>query len=134
MVLRFEQVRSAVLSSFPEIRDWAVRRHGPTYDLDEEAPEQYPLFEDVIRQLLFQLLESRTSEPLLSRLFDFFEKMATSTDQHVRDLLGIAILERLVYDQEKVRRAWSYMGPRMKELVIDEARRQGRTDHLPVGL
>jgi hypothetical protein len=37
-----------------------TKSYGSNYDLDEEAPGEYPLFEDVIRRLIFELLERRS--------------------------------------------------------------------------
>ena len=68
---------------------------------------------------------------MLTRLFLFFEDMATASDQNVRDLLAIAILENLVYRKESLRRAWKHMGPKSKELAIEEANHQGRPENLP---
>ena len=66
------------------------------------------------------------------RLFDFFENMANSPDPRVsRDLLGMAILEPLVYEKARVRTAWKFMGPKMKEFAVLEASHQGREDNLP---
>ena len=57
------------------------------------------MFEDVVQKLIFNLLETNKGERLLGRIFGFFERMANSDDPSVsRDLLGIAILELLVYE------------------------------------
>ena len=124
-ILRFDEVRNALLSKFPEVQDWATRNFGANYNLDEDAPEQYPLFEGVVKKMLFDLLlEEPANVPLLRHLFDFFETMASSSDRDVGDLLGISILEPLVYNRKSARRALEYMGPKMQELTTSEARRQ----------
>ena len=130
--LRFELIREALLSTFPELWDRIERTFGSYYNPENETPEAYPIFEDVVKKAMFELLESSLDDALLARLFHFFEDMANSSDPNVsRDLLGITILEPLVYKRESLRRAWNYMGPKLKELVKSEALSQGRLGNLP---
>jgi hypothetical protein len=76
-------------SSLPHVADFNAIRHG--WDLRDP---QYLVFEDVVKKLVVELLESGEDEKLLTRLFVFFENMANSKDPNLsRDLLGIAILE-----------------------------------------
>jgi hypothetical protein len=134
--LTFDRVRAALLSSFPELLERIWTTFGSYYDLEkgtpEETPGAYPIFEDVVEKLVFELLESGQDESLLARLFLFFEDMANSPDPNVcRDLLGIAILEPLVYRKASLRVAWRFMGPKTKELAVLEADQQGRQENLP---
>lgn len=129
--LTFDGVRGALLSAFPELLERIWNTFGSYYDLEkgtpEETPEAYPIFEDVVQKLVFELLESGQEEALVTRLFAFFENMANSSDLSVsRDLLGIAILAPLVYRPEVLQLAWKYMGPKTRELAILEADSQGR--------
>ena len=81
-----------------------------------------------MQKLVFDLLETGKDERLLAHLFGFFEEMANSSDPNVsRDLLGIAILEPLVYEKAKIRAAWKFMGPKMKELAEAKAKPEGGT-------
>jgi hypothetical protein len=136
--LTFNGVRGALLTAFPELLERIWSTFGSYYALEkgtpEETPETYPIFECVVKELVFELLESGQDEGLLTRLFLFFEDMADSTDPNVsRDLLGIAILEPLVYRKESLRRAWKYMGPKMKEFAVREADSQDGQENLPPG-
>jgi len=131
--LVFGRIREALISSFPELWERIEKTFGSYYDPEEETPEAYPIFEDVVKKLMFELLQDDYDQALLRRLFRFFEDMANSPDPNVsRDLLGIAILEPLVYKQESIRRAWKYMGPRTRNLAMVEARSQGRLGNLPI--
>lgn len=133
--LTFDRVRGALLSSFPELLERIWNTFGSYYDLEkgtpEETPEAYPVFEDVVQELMFELLESGQDETLLTRLFLFFEDMANSPDSNVSDLMRIAILENLVYRRENLRQAWKYMGPKTREFAVWEANHQGRPENLP---
>jgi hypothetical protein len=131
--LVFGRIREALISSFPELWERIEKTFGSYYNPEEETPEAYPIFEDIVKKLMFELLQNDCDQALLGRLFRFFEDMANSPDPNVsRDLLGIAILEPLDYRQESIRRAWKYMGPRTRNLAMVEARTQGRLGNLPI--
>src|ERR1700730_2557283 len=134
--LTYDSVRGAFFSAFPGLLERIWNTFSSYYDLEkgtpEETPDAYPICEDVVQKLLFELLETGREEALLIRLFDFFENMANSPDPRVsRDLLGIAILEPSVYEKARVRTAWKFMGPKMKEFAVIEASYQGRHENLP---
>lgn len=134
--LAFGNIREALLSAFPELLERIWKTFGSYYHLElgtvEETPEAYPVFEDVVQPLVFELLDDGQDEDLLGRLFQFFERMANSSDPNVsRDLLGIAILEPLVYRKESLHSAWKYMGPKIRDLAVKEAEFQGRRENLP---
>jgi hypothetical protein len=133
--LAYGSIRDTLFSTFPELLEQLWSTFGSEYDLEkgtpEETPDPYPIFENVVKKLAFQLLESGQNEALLNRLFLFFEDMAKAPDRDVKDLLTIAILGSLVYNQENLRRAWEYMGPKTKESTTREAERQGRQENLP---
>ena len=136
--LAYGDIRDALFSAFPELLERLWSTFGSEYDLEkgtpEETPEAYPVFEDVVKKVTFELLESGQNEALLTRLFVFFESMAKSPDKDVRDLLTIAILESLVYQSESLRRAWKYMGFKSRELAVLEAEHQDRRENLPTDL
>jgi hypothetical protein len=134
--LTYDSVVGALLSAFPELLERVWSTFGSYYDLEkgtpEETPGAYPIFEDVVQKLVFDLLESGQDEASLNRLFLFFEDMANSPDPNVsRDLLGISILEPLVYRRVSLGLAWKFMGPKMKEFAVLEAGEQGRQENLP---
>jgi hypothetical protein len=134
--LTYGGIRGALLSAFPELLEPIWSAFGSYYDLEkgtpEETPEAYPVFEDVVQKLVFELLESGQDENLVARFFLFFEDMANSSDLNVsRDLLGIAILEPLVYRKASLRAAWRFMGPKMRQFAAIEAVQQGRQENLP---
>jgi hypothetical protein len=58
----YDGVRAALLSAFPELLETVWSTFGSYYDLEEgtpeETPEAYPIFEDVVMELVFELLES----------------------------------------------------------------------------
>jgi hypothetical protein len=133
--LEYDGIRDALFSAFPELLERIWITFGSYYKLEngklEDTPGAYPIFEDVVQELVFELLDRGQDDDLLARLFLFFERMATTPDKDVRDLLAIAIVENLVYRKESLREAWKLMGPKSKELAVEEANRQGRRENLP---
>ncbi|MGB7283743.1 MAG: hypothetical protein WBE13_15865 [Candidatus Acidiferrum sp.] len=130
--LTFDQIRDALFFAFPEVWPRVESTFGSYYNFEMETPQAYPVFEDVVKKLLFELLDGGENSALLARLFLFFEAMANSPDENVsRDLLGITILEPLVGRGESIRKAWPYMGGRTKELARLEAVSQGKSNIVP---
>jgi hypothetical protein len=125
--LAFDRIRESLISGFPELWERIESTFGSYHNPEEETPEAYLIFEDVVKKTVFELLESGDNDPLLTRLFFFFERMANSPDPNVsRDLLGIAILEPLVHRTNSLRKAWKYMGPRTRELARAESLSQNK--------
>ena len=130
--LVYDSILEALFSAFPELSPRIESTFGSYYNLAKETPEAYPIFEDVVQKIVFELLVNGQNEALLTRLFNFFEDMANCPDPNVhKDLVGISIIEPLVAHPESTRQAWKYMGHRTKELTRSEAREQGREQNLP---
>jgi hypothetical protein len=130
-----ENIRGELFAAFPELLEQTWAEFGSYYQLEkgteQETPGMYPIFEDVVQRVMFELLESDRDATFLVRLFHFFEDMANSSDLDIsRGLLGIAILENLVYKTESLSRAWKYMGPKMTALAMAE--KESRENPPPV--
>jgi hypothetical protein len=126
--LIYENIGYVLLERFPELQERAGKE-----DLKAEAPLAYPLFEIFFKEFFFELLETSRDNPLLGRVFSFLEEMSDSPDRDVTDLLGIAILEPLVFNRDRIRRAWEYMGEKTKNLARENAYSGGWQDNLPPG-
>jgi hypothetical protein len=129
--LTFENIREELFATFPVFWERARTVFGSYYDLDkgtdEETPGSYPIFEDVVQKVMFELLEIDQDQRFLAQLFVFFEDMANSPNIGIsNDLLGIAIIVPLVHKPESLRRAWKYTGPKMKIAVVAERERRGK--------
>ena len=57
------------------------------------------------------------NKALLQRIFDFFEEMATTEEEEVRELLMYSTLETLDDDKEVLKIALSFMGNETKKLL-----------------
>jgi hypothetical protein len=126
--LIYKDIGNVLLDRFPELQ-----REFVSDDLKAEAPLAYPLFELFFKHFFFGLLDTNNDASLIGRVFSFLEEMANSPDRNVTDLLGIAILEPLVFQRERVRRAWKYMGEKTKKLARENAYSGGWQENLPPG-
>jgi hypothetical protein len=122
--LKFDQLQTELLARIPELKEPVDDTFGTDYDLTKETPGGYPIFEDVVLDFLLKNLNSSQNANLLTRLFAFFERMATSSDGNVVDLLRIAILESLVYRPELYQLSRQYMGRRTAEFAELEQQAQ----------
>jgi hypothetical protein len=126
--LIYRDIGNVLLDRFPELQ-----REFGTDDLRAEASLAYPLFELFFKEFFIDLLDMNNDASLISRAFTFLEEMANSPDRNVTDLLGIAILEPLVFQRERVERAWKYMGEKTKKLARENAYCGGWQENLPPG-
>ena len=131
-MLTYKGIQKVLLAKIPELRG-PIERNFSYYDLKKEMPEPYPVFEDVLKQMVLQSLGAPDSDQLLDRIFAFLEEMACSQDKEVVNLLWIALLEPLVSDRGHVGSAWKYMGERTRQLATELARTRGWHEYLPPG-
>lgn len=151
--IKYSNVNVQLQAAIPELNDqfekeaWVIN--------DPEGPRQYLVIELILNPLLRELLERDSERPplrrtaellrqtvprsdreesdrnLLARIFEFFERMATSSDPEVPNLLAVGVFEQLVNQPKQVRVAWSYMGSETKKLAREVARGLLREHNLP---
>ena len=129
--LQFVDVYCALLEAVPELSLLIAAELGKYYDLTNEAPAEYPVFEDVVMPFLRDSLNAKTHGEAVRRLFAFLERMANSNDPTVVDLLRIGILESLAYDSGLYSTAQGYMGPKTAEYVEMDRQDYERRKVLP---
>ena len=129
--MSYKDIQTLLLATFPEIQPSFQTAFGTYYDLKTEVPGAYPIFEDVLRPFLFDLLDFGGNDSLLPRIFDFLEAMANSPERDVIDLLGIAIVEPIVFRPNLLKQAWRYMGVKTRELARETAQVRGWLKNIP---
>jgi hypothetical protein len=67
----------------------------------------------------------------LKHIFAFYEEMARSRDDEVKNLLWKSILEPLASDSQLIAKAWKYMGEKTKALAREIAILRGWDANLP---
>lgn len=127
--LRYPEVHSSLLVALPEIREeykkkaWLVEGEGD--------PRQYLVIELVLNPVLRELLDTNRDRTLLGRIFEFLERMATSSDPEVVNLLGVGVFERMVNEPTRISVAWRHMGVESRKLARRVARGLLREQNLP---
>lgn len=110
--LRFGEISRSLDTELPELQGRYEQRlswwQGP------ESPGQYIVFGFVVKPALWELLSSGNDPTLLKRMFRFFERMATSSDTEVVNLLQVGIFESLVAERDRLTTAWGFMGETTK--------------------
>jgi hypothetical protein len=129
--LYYKSIRNVFLERFPELWDRIERKYSQHYNLKTQIPGTYPLFEEVLKPRVIELLQSGTDEASLKPIFSFYEEMARSPDEEVVNLLWKSILEPLASDKNLIAAAWKYMGSKTKALTREIAILRGWEDNLP---
>lgn len=84
------------------------------------------IIEDVFMPEIIKLLKKDNNVDLLKSIFDYFEEVSNDNDTHLLNIFSITVLEILGNDQEILRTARKYMGPKTSKLQIEADRDIGR--------
>ena len=103
--LSYRSIRNVFLERFPELWERIEAKYATHYNLKTQIPGSYPLFEEILKPRVIELLESGADNDMLKRIFSFYEEMARSSDEEVVNLLWISITEPLVYDKKLIAKA-----------------------------
>jgi hypothetical protein len=131
--LSYRSIRNVFLERFPELWERIEAKYATHYNLKTQIPGSYPLFEEILKPRVIELLESGADNDMLKRIFSFYEEMARSSDEEVVNLLWISITEPLVYDKKLIAKAWKYWGEKTKDMAREIAKRLGWEGNLPAG-
>jgi len=94
-------------------------------DYNDEILETV-IIEDVFMPELIKLLNDNKDEKLLSSIFDYFERVSNSGDDHLVNMFSITALEILGNDKKILSIAQKYMGAKTKTLQREADRKIGR--------
>jgi hypothetical protein len=130
-VLAYRSIRNVFLERFPELWDRIEKKYAACYNLKTQIPGTYPLFEEILKPRVIELLDSSADDDSLKRIFSFYEEMASSQDEEVVNLLWKSILEPLASDKQLIAKAWKYMGEKTKALAREIAILRGWQGNLP---
>jgi len=106
-------IKGVLMQRFPELT--------PLYkeQFNLWGSEDIPLhcfFGDVLNNYVTELLRENKNKHQIEKMFDFYEEMANSDDDYVRNLLQVTLLEYL-WDMELVfKNALKYMKPKTREI------------------
>lgn len=96
-----------MIKFFPQVR-FELEEH---FDMFGERLDTV-VVEDIIMPRVMNLLEKNCNEGLLSDLFNYFELVSVTADEHLLNVFSITTLEILGNDADVLRIAKQYMGPK----------------------
>lgn len=137
--LVYRSIRNVFLERFPELWERIEKKYAAHYNLKTQIPGTYPLFEEILKPRVIELLESGADgdsakagdDDTLKHIFVFYEEMARSHDDEVKNLLWKSILEPLASDKAFIAAAWRYMGEKTKILAREITILRGWDANLP---
>ncbi|WP_097003080.1 DUF7674 family protein [Lacrimispora amygdalina] len=86
------------------------------------------IIEDVFMPKVLKLLIEETNTQLLKRIFDYFEEVSHSDDEHLLNTFSVTVLEVLGNDRVILEIAKKYMGKKTIQLQVEADKSLGRID------
>ncbi len=106
MELSYGTLTSTLLKEFPNLRDRAEMHHAS--DL------AYPLFGDIFSRYILLVTHD---EEARSRVADFINRMADSSDGQISELLRVEVLPSVLESQQVLDAYWPHLGDRARKLL-----------------
>lgn len=82
--------------------------------------------EDIFMPEIIKLLQMDDNIELLTNIFNYFEEVSDSGDEHLLNTFSVTVLEILGNDKTILETARKYMGPKTIQLQIEADRALGR--------
>ena len=112
--INYTNFAEMVLEGFPELR----RVYEEEFRFAGEKPSNYTISGSMLIPLIDDALE-RNDQALIDRLFDFIERLATSNDIEVVNLVQTDICEYLGGTDERYHSSRPHMRPATRRLSDD---------------
>jgi hypothetical protein len=110
----YEQANAVLAECLPELAE-AVRLE--LRDGRPVRPGPHTLYDEVLNPYVNKLLDARIeTDEALKRVFAFIERLSSSTDKNVRDVVIATILPNLI-GEPRLDVARRYMGPATRRLL-----------------
>ncbi|MGB8452131.1 MAG: resolvase [Anaerocolumna sp.] len=86
------------------------------------------IIEDIFMPKVLKLLVEETNTQLLKRIFNYFEEVSHSDDEHLLNTFSVTVLEVLGNDRVILEIAKKYMGTKTIQLQVEADKSLGRID------
>ncbi|MBZ5702484.1 MAG: hypothetical protein LAN84_11635 [Acidobacteriia bacterium] len=116
--LSYSDLEKRILEGFLQLAALHQQEFSDWVDWDKERPGNYLVFATVVVPYLRARLDEPEDERTLTKLFAFFEEMATSGDPEVVNLLKSEVVQTLVRDPERLAKAQKHMRQQVRELLL----------------
>ncbi|MBP3568045.1 MAG: resolvase [Lachnospiraceae bacterium] len=84
------------------------------------------IMEDIFMPEIIKLLNDNSDYELLKSIFEYFEKVSTSSDKYFLNVFSITVMEILGNDKKILEIAKQYMGPKTVQLQREADKALGR--------
>ncbi len=110
--MRYSELNAKLSGYFPALQ--------PVIDLEMDngyKPVPHVLYENVLNPYVIELLRDDDNPDEIKRVFVFYERLAASTDDDVRDLLQETLLDALRNDYYIYNNALKHMLPKTRQII-----------------
>ena len=111
--MRYEELQQILGERFPQLLP-SISHYFDTYGYDYFAP--HILYHAVLNPYVEELLQKENDNKLLKEVFTFYEELAKSGDEEVKNLLQVTLLEALWEEKKLLSKACVYMLPETKKI------------------
>ena len=111
--MRYEDLQRILGDRFPQLLPH-ISHYFDTYGCDFSEP--YILYNEVLNPYVKKLLREGNDNESLRDVFEFYEELAQSDDEEVRNLLQVELLEVLWAEKALFTKACSQMLPETKKI------------------
>lgn len=106
-IQEYRQTSFQFMDEFPDLKRF-VRREDK--ELAEDGP--HPFFSFVVTRIVAELLVNEAANrETLKRVFSFFERLATHTNEDIRGIVGLSVCESIASDEVVLEKYKRYAGP-----------------------
>lgn len=117
--INYRDVIPATLRVFPELKG-AYEKEAARWTEEPFGP--YNLFDIIVMPHVLGLLNAKGREDELRKAFEYFENLATHSDEEISNLIGVAVCEELCSHEAALQRAVKFMGPKTKSFCDSQLR------------
>ena len=111
--MKYGDMNHIIYSQFPSLKA-VIDAEMDTFECYK--PGANVLYGNVLNPYITELLRASDESDEIIKVFNFYEELALSDDEEVRNLLQVTLLEYLWDEPEIFRRAEKYMLPETKKV------------------
>jgi len=106
----YQEMNRILWDRFPQLRTQLSQC------MSEYECGPHVLYEVALNPYVKEVLEKDNNDEKCCQVFEFFEELATSGDEEVRNLLQVTLLEALWDEKELLHKACGYMKPETRRI------------------
>lgn len=109
--MKYEELNNVLPLYFPNLKQ-LIDSEMDTFECYRPGP--HVLYGNILNPNVKKILEHEEDQAALKQIFSFYEELAISEDEEVRNLLQVTLLEALWDERTTYKKACKYMQPMTK--------------------